>query len=142
MIHKTRVLRCPQQRAFELFTQAASTWWPADRRHTGDPNSAIEMHASGRFVERSGAGEEVELGRITLWDAPNALEVDFYVASGPQAPTRLRVTFTPEGAHTRITIQHGPGPRSQEVWTQRATAYEASWNLLLDSLERFAVEHA
>ena len=142
MIHKSVLLACSTERAFNLFTQQASQWWPPDRRHTGDPNSTIEMSADGRFVERGATGDPVELGRITAWSPPSRLEVDFYVASGPQRPTLLVVTFAPEGKSTRITIDHGPGPNSQEVWNTRATAYDASWTLLLAALEHYALAHA
>lgn len=141
MIHKSTLLPCSPARAFELFTGHASTWWPPERRHTGDPQSSIRLTSDGLFVETGASGKVVDLGHITRWDPPHRLEVDFYVASGKDQPTLLVVTFAAEGTGTRVSIQHGPGPRSADVWTRRASAFESAWSLLLPALERHAVDH-
>jgi hypothetical protein len=73
MIVKSVVLRCGAQRAFSLFTEHAGQWWPADRRHTDDPASAIRIEASGRFVERASDGTEVDLGLVRLFEPAHRL---------------------------------------------------------------------
>ena len=54
MIEKSAYLVCPPARAFALFTERASDWWPEGLRHTSDPRSEIRMLADGRFWERAG----------------------------------------------------------------------------------------
>jgi hypothetical protein len=61
MIVKSVVLRCDPERAFLLFTERAGQWWPADRRHTGDPASTIRIEATGRFYERASDGTECDI---------------------------------------------------------------------------------
>lgn len=131
---KTVVLPLPPAAAFELFTQHASEWWPEDRRHTKDPESTIAILATGRFFERSRAGVEVELGRVRVWQPPHRLELDFYVASGPDAPTDVTISFTAEGDATRVTVEHRPTAASEKIWSERAPRYAASWDRVLDAL--------
>ena len=66
MINKSVVLGCSPEEAFALFTERISEWWPADRRHTSDPESQLFLAKSGRFWERGRDGREVELGRASL----------------------------------------------------------------------------
>jgi len=135
-VTKTVLLPCPPDRAFTLFTAHASEWWPADRRHTNDATSTIEMLATGRFYERGRDGREVELGRVREWQPPARLVLDWYPGTDAEHPTEVTITFAPEGDGTRITIVHTATPASAELWTQRAPRFAHSWDLVLAALER------
>ena len=122
--------------SFELFTEQAGEWWPEDRRHTKDPESAIAILPTGRFYERSRDGIEVELGRVRVWEPPHRLVLDFYVASGPDAPTDVTITFAPEADGTRVAVEHRPTAASEKVWAERVSRYAASWDHVLECLLR------
>jgi uncharacterized protein YndB with AHSA1/START domain len=138
MITKTAVLPCNIERAFELFTEHASEWWPPERRHTRDPASEIRMLASGRFWERDSQGREVELGRVREWAPPNRIVLDWHPGTDADHPTRVVVSFAAEGEATRITIEHRPLPESDELWGDRVSRYVASWDLVLGALANHA----
>jgi hypothetical protein len=135
MIFKSVVMRCSAERAFSVFTEQASSWWPADRRHTSDPESRIFMLATGRFYERASDGREVELGLVRTWEPERRVVLDFFVGTDAAHPTEVVVTFTPEGEGTRVSIEHRPKPESQELWSGRAPRYEASWDRVLAAFE-------
>ncbi len=133
MITRTVMLACTPERAFSLFTERAGEWWPAERRHTRDAKSTIRIEKTGRFYERSTAGVEVELGIVRLYEPASRLVLDWYPGTSAAQPTHVEVRFEPDGAATRVTINHGPGPASAELYLQRAAAYEASWTRVLDA---------
>jgi Activator of Hsp90 ATPase homolog 1-like protein len=133
MMVKTVLLPLEPDAAFALFTQRAGEWWPEDRRHTQDPASAIFLLESGRFFERARDGREVDLGRVRAWSTERIL-LDFFIATGPDQPTEVEVTFVAEAGGTRVTITHGPTPASAALWTQRASRYAASWDAVLNAL--------
>ncbi len=139
MIVKTVFLACSPARAFVLFTEHASEWWPPARRHTDDPNSRIAFTSEGRFFERSSGGTEVELGRVKEWDPPRRLVMQFYPGTHPEQPTEVTVTFLSEGPGTRLRLEHRPTAASEEIWESRAAKFERSWDLLLPSLAELAV---
>ena len=122
--------------SFELFTNHAGEWWPEDRRHSNDAKSEILILPTGRFFERSRAGVEVELGRVRVWEPPHRLVLDFYVASGANAPTDVTITFAPEADGTRVTVEHRPTPASEKIWAERAPRFVASWDRVLECLLR------
>ena len=134
MIHKSIFLPCDPARAFHIFTEEISRWWPAERRHTGDPDSKIIMLASGPFFERARDGQRVELGRIREWNPPHHLLFDFYPGTDAEHPTEVVVTFMAEADGTRLTIDHGPTTTSADLFDLRAPRYEASWESVLAAL--------
>lgn len=136
MIVQSVVLALPPAEAFSLFTLRISAWWPQDRRHSGEADSRIILEASGRFCERARDGREIELGRVTLWDEPRRILLDFYVATGPEQPTEVEVRFEPEGEGTRVTVRHGPKPASALLWDERSPRYAAAWQDVLAALAR------
>jgi hypothetical protein len=136
MIRKSVMLFCDQSRAFDVFTTRMSEWWPAERRHTGDPASEIRMLATGRFWERSADGHEVELGLVRVWEPPARLVLDFYVGTSAEHPTQVVVCFVPVEGGTRVEIDHHSTDTSWEVWEARVTRFDESWNLVLAALAR------
>lgn len=134
MIVKSVVLPLAPAAAFELFTQKIGEWWPADRRHTQDPTSEIFLLESGRFYERARDGREVELGCVRSWDLPNRILLDFFIATGPEKPTEVEITFAAQEGGTQVSVMHRPKPASEALWTERAPRYERSWDAVLAAL--------
>jgi activator of Hsp90 ATPase-like protein len=134
MIVQSVLLPLAPSAAFELFTDKISLWWPADRRHTDDPASTIVLRADGSFYERARNGREVVLGHVRTWDFPNRIVLDFFIATGPERPTEVEVTFVAEAGGTRVTVRHGPQPASEALWPERAPRYARSWESVLAAL--------
>ncbi len=131
MIERTALLACPPARAFELFTERAGDWWPADRRHTGDPHSTIRIEASGRFFERATDGREVELGAVRVFEPPYRLLLDWYPGTGIDAPTLVEVTFEPIETGTKVNVRHGPGDGQDAAYRRNRDRYGTSWDKVL-----------
>lgn len=136
MIEKSVVLACDQARAFTLFTEQISSWWPPERRHTGDAESTIVLDAAGPFFERSRDGKQVPLGAVRVWEPPRRLVLDWYPGTDAEHPTRVEVSFVPEGEVTRVNVWHGATAASEALFPMRAPRYEASWELVLAALAR------
>lgn len=139
MIEKSAFLRCSPDRAFVLFTEQASAWWPPELRHTADPRSEITMRRSGRFWEQGGDGEAVELGRVTVWEPHWRLGFDFFPGTDEQHPTEVVVTFAAEADGTLVVVEHRPTSASIALWDAGAPGYGRAWDLVLDALAGAAV---
>jgi Activator of Hsp90 ATPase homolog 1-like protein len=138
MIEKSAFLTCSPSRAFELFTERASDWWPETVRHTADPQSEIQMIPTGRFWERAGDGHEVELGRVLVWEPPRRLVLDFFPGTDAQHPTEVVVRFAEEADGTRVVVEHRPKLESAELWAAGAPGFERAWSLVMPALARAA----
>lgn len=139
MIEKSAILPGTPAEVFARFTQRASRWWPADRRHTGDPTSRI-VFEDGLLVETARDGRRVVLARVLAWEPPGRILLDFYVATGPEQPTAAEILFEAVADGTRITVRHGPKPESAALWSERAPRYAGSWERLLAALALDATE--
>lgn len=134
MIDKSVRLECAPDAAFRLFTERVSEWWPKTHRLTRDPESTLFLEPAGRFWERATDGREGELGRVTEWDPPHRLVLDFYMGTNPAQPTLVEVRFAPEGSGTRVSVHHRAKPESEALWTGRASVFERSWSSVLSAL--------
>jgi hypothetical protein len=135
VIERSVRLRCPRARAFQLFTERAGDWWPGELRHTDDQRSEITMLAEGRFFERADDGAEVELGRVTTWEPPDRIDLDFYPGTDSDHPTLVSVRFSDEGDGTVVHVTHRPGPASVALWNDRVATYDRSWSKVLAAVE-------
>jgi uncharacterized protein YndB with AHSA1/START domain len=142
MMVESVVLPLAPAAAFELFTRKVGEWWPADRRHTQDPKSEIFLLQGGRFYERARNGQEVELGRVRSWELPNRILLDFFIATGPEKPTEVEITFAAQQGGTRVTVTHRPKPDSEDLWAERAPRYERSWDVVMAALLQAATCHS
>jgi len=136
VIEKSAFLRCSPARAFVLFKQHASAWWPPALRHTADPRSEITMRRSGRFWEQGADGEVVELGRVTVWEPPQRLVLDFYPGTDPQHPTEVVVTFAAEADGTLVVVEHHPTSASAGLWAAGAPGFDRAWDIVLAAFEQ------
>ncbi|MFN8523537.1 MAG: SRPBCC domain-containing protein [Chloroflexota bacterium] len=134
MISHSVLLRCSPERAFTLFTQHIDSWWPAERRHAGDQRTEVFLLPNGQFFERTAAGHQIPLGKVVAWEPPDRIVLDFYPGTDPDHPTEATITFSREGARTRVTVQHRPLAASEHLWEDRAPRYVRSWEIVLDAL--------
>ncbi|HEY1908237.1 MAG TPA: SRPBCC domain-containing protein [Myxococcaceae bacterium] len=136
MITRSVVLPLDPGAAFTLFTARIGEWWPPDRRHTKDPASQIFLLPTGRFYEQARTGEEVDLGRVRSWEPPRRIVLDFFIATGPDRPTEVEITFVARGTSTEVVVAHRPTADSAALWVERAPKYERSWEVVLNALAR------
>jgi len=146
-VRRSITVDAPQERAFEVFTDGMSRWWPLDSHHIGErePNAAVlEPHAGGRWFERTDDGSECDWGRVLEWEAPSRILLAWHLGPewkydpDPALATEVEVRFIAEGATTtRVELEH----RGFEVLGDRAdelrvpVSEEGGWG---DLLKRFA----
>lgn len=112
-IHKTIVVAVSAERAFQAFTEEMSTWWPLATHHIGKADAktvVIEPFEGGRWFERGVDGSECEWGRVRTWDPPKRLVLSWEISGDwrhdPSIQTEIEVRFSPEGASTRVDLEH------------------------------------
>jgi uncharacterized protein YndB with AHSA1/START domain len=125
-VRKSVVVDCSQQHAFDTFTERIYTWWPYETHSPADerPVAAVfEPRVGGRVYDRLASGEEHEWATVLVWEPPERFVIDWHVT--PTKPsTELEVRFTPEGAQTRVDLEH----RGWEAYGDEAEETYASYN--------------
>jgi uncharacterized protein YndB with AHSA1/START domain len=118
------LVRVPPARAFEVFTDEISSWWPLETHAVGNqPVIAvvIEPRAGGRCYNRSADGSECDFGRVLEWEPPHRLVFSWELSADwrpdPSTASQVEVRFHAEGADgTRVELEH----RGLEVYGEQA----------------------
>jgi uncharacterized protein YndB with AHSA1/START domain len=112
-IQKSALVAAPVERAFQVFTEGMSTWWPLATYKIGKVDAksvAIEPFVGGRWFERGVDGSECEWGRVRIWEPPRRLVLTWEISSqfqhDPAIQTELEIRFSPEGTSTRVDLEH------------------------------------
>jgi uncharacterized protein YndB with AHSA1/START domain len=123
-VRQSIVVDAPRDRAFTVFTEEMSSWWPMDSYSIGaGPMAAavIEPRAGGRWYERSEDGTETEWGRVEAWEPPARVVLVWQLSADwkydPGLRTEIEVRFMPEDdGRTRVELEH----RKLENYAERA----------------------
>jgi len=137
-IRRTVTVSAPVERAFDVFTRGIETWWPLAThsigvsRGGGTPQELhLELREGGRFYEVTD-GEEHSWGSVLAYEPPRRIVLEWHV--NPENPaTEIEVTFTPEGAGTRVAVVHSGWERFDDPMGETRSSYdgENGWNTVL-----------
>jgi uncharacterized protein YndB with AHSA1/START domain len=140
-IRRSITVAASQERAFAVFTEGQSAWWPRTH-HIGDRpmvEAVIEPRAGGRWYERAADGTECDWGHVRAWDPPRRLLLVWQItgewAYDDALDTELEVRFVAEGdRRTRVELEHRQLDRYDER-TRSTLESPGGWSGVL---ERFA----
>lgn len=111
IIHSVHVPVAPA-RAFELFTQRISEWWPVKCTVGVKPHVSItiEPRENGKWAERDEDGVETQWGRIIAWQPPSRILFGWQLSSewkhDPSVETEVELTFTATASGTEVRVEH------------------------------------
>jgi uncharacterized protein YndB with AHSA1/START domain len=138
-VHKTLVVGCSPERAFEVFTRQIGTWWPLGSHSIGGDKITevvFEEQVGGRIYERHSDGGEGEWGRVLAWNPPTRFAMSWYPGHDASQATELEVSFAADGDGTRVDLVH----RGWEILAERArearSGYDAGWGDVLSYYTR------
>ncbi len=114
-VRRAVTVRASRERAFSVFTEQYSSWWPASH-HIGKADLAdaiIEPFVGGRYYERGVDGSECDWGRVLAYDPPDRLVLAWHLQGDwtynpdPAKASEVEVRFIAEGPNqTRVELEH------------------------------------
>jgi len=123
------VVRCPVDRAFQLWTARAAAWWPMATHSVSGRRDAvlvIEPGAGGRVYEQTADGREFSWGRVLAWEPPGRLVCEWLVGD---TATELEVRFTAGGdGETVVEIEHRGWEQFGEAAGDRRDQNARGWS--------------
>jgi len=131
----------PADKAFAFFTERFDDWWPMSHHIGAEMPAArvIESGVGGRWLDRATDGTECVWGSVLVWEPPHrlvlswAIDGRFELDPDPARASEVEVTFTPDGAGTRVELVHRHLDRHGETWPAlaRAVAADGGWPTIL-----------
>ena len=114
-ITATATVGLPVDRAFRVFTEDFTGWWP-HQYHIGQAEVAeilLEPHVGGRWYERDVDGSECDWGRVLVWGPPHRLVFTWQINGSwqfdpdPEHASEIEVVFTEDGpGQTTVAVEH------------------------------------
>ena len=133
-IHKIVHVAVPVERAFDVFTNGWSEWWPVATHSIGAGEVTVDWRVGGLGVELVD-GVLHEWLDVVEYDPPRAVGMRWRVTPGSPV-TDLRVTFISDGDGTRVELTHA----GWEAYGDRAGdslgSYSDGWDIVLGHFAR------
>jgi activator of Hsp90 ATPase-like protein len=112
-----------QKRAFEVFVQEMTSWWPASH-HIGEApiqDIVVEPFVGGRWYTTHTDGSQTDTGVVTAYDPPHGFTVTWQISNEwvfkDGFVTTVEVTFTPtDDGRTLVELEH----RDLEAYGEKA----------------------
>lgn len=130
---KTIIVPLSPERAFDLFFEGMGSWWPLGTHSVFEADAAqvaVDPRQGGHIVERARDGRDADWGEFTVWDRPRRAVFTWHPGYEAASATEVEVRFSPEGALTRVDLEH----RGWSALGARAEAaragYETGWNIV------------
>jgi uncharacterized protein YndB with AHSA1/START domain len=125
------VVEAPIDRAFKVFTEEISTWWPPDHHIIeGELSSMVsEPRVGGYVYDRTTDGRESRWARVLAYEPPHRVVFSWDISnrwqieSDHDKTSEIEVTFTSEGpTRTRVGLEHRNLDRHGEGWESHRDA--------------------
>jgi uncharacterized protein YndB with AHSA1/START domain len=145
-VRKSLTVKASQAKAFEVFTSGMSRWWPPTHTILKAPfkESIIEPRAGGRWYHVGTDGSECGTGHVRVWDPPGRVVLVWRLNAKweyePDLDTEVEVRFIPEGAATRVELEHRHIERMGEGGEAARAAVDSpnGWSGILEEFRKVA----
>jgi uncharacterized protein YndB with AHSA1/START domain len=120
---------CPPERAFEVWAERTSMWWPHGHSVSGEPGLTVtfEPRPGGRIYERAPDGAEHDWGEVLVWEPPHRLAYLWHLRFDRADATEVEVTFAAAGTGTAVTIVHRGWERLGAKGPERRERNRKGW---------------
>ncbi|HEY1313320.1 MAG TPA: SRPBCC family protein [Steroidobacteraceae bacterium] len=146
-VRKQLRVQASQSRAFQVFTEHMSRWWPATHSILKSPlkECIIEPRVGGRWYAVGEDGSTCQTGYVIGWQPPQTLLLAWQINAAwqydPALVTEVEVRFIAEGADTtRIELEHRHLERMGDMAAAARSAMDSprGWSAILESFRTFA----
>ena len=137
-IRKSISVEAPLERAFAVFTDGISGWWPLETHSVGAGRDGVRAESAtlepadgGRLYERMSDGREAAWGRVLVWEPPHRVVLTWHPGTPESEATELELRFTAEGEGTRVELEHRGWERLAEKGKDYRARYDGGWDEVL-----------
>jgi uncharacterized protein YndB with AHSA1/START domain len=120
---------CAPERAFEMWAERTSLWWPHGHSVSGEPGLTVtfEPRPGGRIYERTPDGAEHDWGEVLAWEPPHRLVYLWHLRFDRADATEVEVTFAAAGSGTAVSIVHRGWERLGAKGPERRERNRKGW---------------
>jgi uncharacterized protein YndB with AHSA1/START domain len=146
-VRKQLLVKASQARAFAVFTENMSRWWPATHSILKSPlkECIVEPRVGGRWYSVGEDGSSCQNGYVISWQPPHGLVLAWQINADwqfdPDLITEVEVKFIAEsGQTTRVELEHRLLERmgAKAAVARNAVDSPGGWTAILDNFKKDA----
>jgi hypothetical protein len=147
-IRKDILVPATPARAFEIFWSDIGLWWPMHTHSLSGMSGQtargvrFEPHLGGGIIETMADGTEARWGLVTDWQPGKAMEFTWQLRRPEAEATRVRITFAPSEAGTRVTLVHSGWEAQGAAAAENRENYDRGWEAVFMTAYAQATAHA
>lgn len=136
-IVKTLDLPCAAARAFDIFVNATTSWWPGGHSVSAGAGAVpqaitIEPRVGGAVYETMHDGARADWGEVLDYEEGVRLAMTWHPGNNADNPTRVEVAFEDlPGGRSRVTLTHTGWEAWGDTADDRRQGYDAGWDIVL-----------
>ena len=133
-IRKAVTVPLAPERAFRLFTEGMSKWWPLIGHSISDDRAVscgIEPRVGGDVYEVRDDGERFRWGSIEIWEPPMRFVMRWHPGRDAATGQAIEITFTAVAEGTRVAVEHRDWERLLERAEAVRKSYDEGWGTVL-----------
>lgn len=124
----------PADEAFEVFTAEIGAWWPLPSHGLFGNDSTNVAFRNGKLIEQSVDGSEAIWGEVLAWEPAVRFVMSWHPGGDGTQASEVEVAFEPDGAGTRVVIEHRGWETFGDAAAARRLGYVGpnAWGYMLD----------
>jgi uncharacterized protein YndB with AHSA1/START domain len=115
------------ERAFALFTDRITDWWPLQRFGLYEERTLGVFFEEERLVEKSTSGEEDVWAEVLEWSPPTKLVLAWHPGKSATDWTTVEVEFLGDEDGTKVVLTHHGWERLCERAAEARDSYSHGW---------------
>lgn len=131
-VMRTVHVRCAPERAFALFTDRITDWWPLQRFGLYEEQTRGVWFEGERVVEKSTSGEESVWAEVLEWSPPSKLAMSWHPGHPSADATIVEVEFFADDDGTRVVLTHHGWERLGDLAAEARGTYAQGWQSVLE----------
>ena len=143
---RTIEVPCGQEKAFGVFVNEMSSWWPLDKysvsvlRGQVAGSLRVEPKQGGKIVEIGNDGTEYLWGTFESYDPYDSFSMDFHMGlPAPESPSLVEVRFTALGdERTRVELNQSNWEAYGDKAAMMRGGYGGGWVVIFEQAYRAA----
>ena len=138
-VRKSVTVRCTPARAFSVFTEGMSAWWPLPSHSLSAGRAAgcgIEPRVGGNVYEVRDDGERTSWGWVVAWEPPSRLVLKWHPGHERSQAQEVEIRFTPVGGGTRVDLEHRGWEALGAGAADARDGYNQGWGVFVELFAR------
>jgi uncharacterized protein YndB with AHSA1/START domain len=122
--------------AFAVFTERIGAWWPLGEHSVhgaGGEVRFVDPGVGARIVESLQGQDDAVWGTVTRWEPGEVVAFTWHPGNGPDAASRVVVTFEDADGKTLVTLEHSGWEIFGDHAAQAREEYDHGWPVVLDA---------